>query len=852
MTAEQWSSVRRLLDAALDRPEDRPALLANLRDRDPEVCDELERLLGDIEGEEDPDGEPEIEQALRGQTVGPYTIVREIGRGGSGTVFLAAREEAGVRVEVALKFLRRDFLGGAPRPAIQRELRALARLDHPHIVRLLNWGTIPVGLLYLAIEYVNGQTITQYCAEKRLGLADRLALFQQVCEAVEHAHRNLVVHRDLKPSNIFVDASGRVKLLDFGIAAVLDSRAEPTTLARRSLTPAYASPEQIEGRDVSVATDIYSLGLVLYELLAGRLPHSKDAKFWATVHNEPTAPSKHATLAEVTAREIAGDLDVIVLKAIQREPERRYPSVEQFAADLRRFREGRPVLARRGSRLYVAGRFLRRNRLNVAAAFLALIALAGTAGIAVWKWRAANRNLAQAQRDYQELRGFAGAVISNVNARNLASPTEGQRRMSETVARYLDRLSNGRQDDQELQLQIASAYRQLGVAQGDNTSPSQGDTNAALANFQKSYQICLKQWRTKGSRNSGVGLLTAAHLMAGIQPDPATAAAFLSSAIDATAPVLSRNPKDEDVLLSYSAAYGALAQRVRFTGDLPAAAGDFQKAIDLADRALAIEPRNIGALNYQEGYTSEKGNTLRMEGRFDEALAYATKAREIALQALALQPSNHNRREAAYKLLSRCEVLRELKRYPEALQDVQEAVTQLEEIASQDAFNNQAKTELSLAYFRLGNIKFSQGRIGDALKTHREALLLREDQYARHSSNLMALRNYQRSLTRVGEILLAAQQTSSAEAHFDHALALGNDLMKQTPSDVYAAADVAKAYQGKAMCALRSGRRAEAAELVRQSVGIWRDVRQRTPLDVGVAAAAGGAERSLAQLVCCL
>jgi tetratricopeptide (TPR) repeat protein len=849
MTGEQWVAVRRLLDEVLDNPDTRPEMLAALRQRDPETCDELERLLAEVEREQEQGEESEPAASdMGGQTVGPYTIVREIGRGGAGTVYLASREEAGARVETALKFLRTDFLRGAPRRTFQRELRALARLNHPHIARLLDWGSIPGGLLYLAIEYVDGQSITRYCAQERLRLADRLALFEQACEAVEHAHRNLVVHRDLKPSNILVAGGGQVKLLDFGIAAELDSAAETTTLAQRALTPAYASPEQIEGRPVTVATDVYSLGLVLYELLAGQLPHSKDAdQFWATLNEEPDPPSRRAILGEVSAREIAGDLDKIVLQAIHKDPERRFLSVELFAADIRRFREGRPVLARRGSRLYVLGRFLRRNRLNVAAASLAVFALAATAGVAVWKWRAADRNLAEAQRDYHELRAFARTVISNIDAETAASPTQAQRRISETITKYLDQLSKGRQDDEELQLQIADAYVQLGLAQGQLTHPNQGDPASALRNFEQAYQISLRQWRTKASRNSGIELLHAALEAALARPDPAPAAAFLSSGIGTAQELLFRFPKDEEVLRTFSGAYGVLAQRLRAAGDLPGAIEDFQKAIGFADRALAEKPDYVGALSSKEGYTGELGNTLRLEGRFEEALADQTRAGQLARQVAELHPANHTRREEAFKLLGRCEALRGLKKYAEAQRDAHDALAELTAIASQDPGDDQAKADVSLAWFRLGNVQFSEGRIADATVSFRESLRLREELYERHRASLQASQNYERGLIRFAEVLLAARQDSAAEGKVDVALALSADILKQAPTEVYAAADLAKLYRAKATCVERSGRRLEAAGWLRQSLQMWHEICQRSPLDVGLAAAARECARALAR-----
>ena len=852
MTGEQWAKVRLLLDRALDQPALRPALLDELRVGDPEACAELERLISDLDGEEETGGEPDPEgPSPAGLNLGPYHAIREIGRGGAGTVFLAEREEAGLRVSFAVKLLRPDFLRGAPRRFFQRELRALARLDHPNIARLADWGSVPGGLFYLALEYVDGRSITRYCADMRLGCAARLALFLQVCDAVEHAHRSLVVHRDLKPSNILVAArTGTVKLVDFGIASELDAAAEATTILNRALTPAYASPEQVEGKPVSVATDVYSLGLVLYELLAGQLPHGGGAdRFPARLHGDPEPPSHRAMLPEVPSREIAGDLDCIVRKAIQKEPELRYRSVEQLAADLRRYLKGRPVQAHRPSRLYVTGRFLKRHRVEVAAIAAAAMALAVTAGVAIWKWRDAAHNLAEAQRDYRILRNFAEAVISNVDPKTIGSPTEAQRRMSETVARYLDQLSQGRQDDEQLQLQIAAAYTYLGDAQGGPNIRNQGEPQAALVNFEKACRIALRQWRATASRNSGIQLLTSSASVAQASGDPGSAVAALSSGLDLVQNLLARYPKDVRVLIWFANAYGTRGQQRRTAGDLAGALADFRMASDLAERAREIEPQNLTALGIWETHTSESGTTLRVMGRLQEALDAQSEARAVALRVVALAQSNRARRQAAFKLLSRGETLRRLGRYDEAERGVRAAKGELESIAGQDSADEQAKADLSLAYVRMGDLASTQGRWRDALRNYDEAFRLRQRQYAAHPTSARALRNYQNILVKYAKAELARGSAApEARAHFDEAIDLGKRIRQTSPSDVYAAADLARAYDGAGECARRSGRLAEARQLMLQGAELWQDVRKRCPLDVELTADAAAGEQEPATL----
>jgi tetratricopeptide (TPR) repeat protein len=332
--------------------------------------------------------EPYDDSAAAERVVGPYRIVRELGRGGMGVVYLAEREDVPMRV--ALKLVR----GGLAAPDhLERfliERRVLARLEHPNIARLLDAGVESDGTPWFAMEYVEGLAIDDFCAECELGIPERLALFERVCEAVQFAHRNLIVHRDLKPSNVLVVASsdgsaqiGHPKLLDFGIAKLLgdDDDAGMTATHMRLMTPEYAAPEQVRGQAITTATDVYALGVVLYELLTGRRPYElRDASIEEIAHavleKNPTRPS--AVVATPRERkQLSGDLDTIVGKALEKEPSRRYESAESLLRDLRRHREGRAVSARPATLGYRTRTFVRRNRTLVAVALGTVVLLAG-------------------------------------------------------------------------------------------------------------------------------------------------------------------------------------------------------------------------------------------------------------------------------------------------------------------------------------------------------------------------------------------------------------------------------------------------------------------------------------------
>jgi len=450
LPAERWRAIRPLFDEAMDLsgaartafvegafPGD-DSLRSELRDlvasydADGGLLDSsapLGELLSDLD-EEDPTAgrEGAFAAVPAGATLGPYRLVREIGSGGMGTVYLAERNDGAFVREVAVKLLRPGLEGQESDRRFRQERQILARLEHPGIARLLDGGTAPDGRPYLVMEFVEGQPCDDYCEERRLGVTDRLKLFLQVTDAVQFAHQKLIVHRDLKPTNILVTKGGRAKLLDFGIAKLLEDSEDGTLthVGRQVLTLSHGSPEQVRGDPVSTASDVYSLGVLLYELLAGKSPYvpaggSRAALERAVLEGEPIPPSAcreklHLTGQQAPAAELAGDLDAIVLKALRKTPAERYPSVEAFAQDVKLYLEGWPVDARRGNVRYRAAKFARRHAGKLAVA--GLVVAVSAAGVLLHERRLAReRNVAQREAEKAfVLTDFAFSMIEGASA----------------------------------------------------------------------------------------------------------------------------------------------------------------------------------------------------------------------------------------------------------------------------------------------------------------------------------------------------------------------------------------------------------------------------------------------------
>jgi eukaryotic-like serine/threonine-protein kinase len=402
-TAQQWQRVKAILADALEHPspEDRTAYLERSCGGDTTLMREVEALLALSTGKLDElaDKTPmafthQAPAQPSGRRIGAYEIVREIGRGGMGAVYLAKRVDGQFEKEVAIKLLKRGTDTDEILRRFQAERRILARLDHPNIARLLDAGTTDDGLPYFVMDHIAGAPITRYVRDQQLPIAGRLQLFLKVCAAVQFAHQNLIVHRDLKPSNILVTREGEPKLLDFGIAKLLgptEDGLQLTLTAERRFTPVCASPEQARGEAVTTSSDVYALGVLLYQLLTDQPPHrfssphpSMEELAHVIGEQEPARPSLTA-LEKETRRFLRGDLDNIVLLALRKEPARRYASVSDFAEDIRRHLDGRPVHARPHTAGYLSRRFLGRHKLGVTITALALLAAMAAGGILIWQ-----------------------------------------------------------------------------------------------------------------------------------------------------------------------------------------------------------------------------------------------------------------------------------------------------------------------------------------------------------------------------------------------------------------------------------------------------------------------------------
>jgi len=513
MTPERWSRVKEIFGAALEQEAaQRSSYIERACAGDEQLRVEVISLL---EAHDTAGAFIEEEAAQRiglasaapkqdwiGRRLGPYRIVDEAGRGGMSQVFKAVRDDQQYEKQVAIKLLKPGLDTDSLLRRFKAERQILAQLSHPHIAHLLDGGATEEGAPYLVMEYIEGNPIDVYCDVRQLGVNERIDLFRDLCSAVHYVHQHLMVHGDLKGGNVLVTDQGVVKLLDFGIAKLLG----PTSPARRentsflALTPEYASPEQVRGEPITTASDIYSLGVLLYRLLSGALPYeATGSTTWALAkqicEHEPKPPSVTADEATTGygrfAKTLRGDIDNIVLKALKKAPEERYPSAEQLAEDLRRYLRGFPVTARPDTTGYRMRKFAQRHRSAAVAAGLFVAAL--LAGIVTTTWQAhrAEVQRLRAERHLNEVRELTSVYLADVYdaVAYLPGGTKARKLLVENSIKYLAGLEREAQDSPQLQRDLAVAYDRLADVQGDYIGANIGDTQGALESHRRALRL---------------------------------------------------------------------------------------------------------------------------------------------------------------------------------------------------------------------------------------------------------------------------------------------------------------------------------------------------------------------------
>jgi serine/threonine protein kinase len=794
---DQWRKLAPYLDRGLElSSEARGAWLEDLRRSEPAVAGEVQRLLT-LHEAADRDAFLDSASSLApprlrqpGEVVGAYTLVSHIGRGGMGSVWRATRGDGRFERDVAIKFLSIALADhGAAR--FRREGRILGRLSHPNIAQLLDAGTTPNGEAYLVLELVEGRPIDEFCETRRMPADARVPVFLQVLDAVAYAHANLVVHRDLKPANVLVDNDGRVKLLDFGIAKLLeqDGDAAPVTELTRdggpALTLAYAAPEQVSGEPITAATDVYALGVLLYQLLTGRHPAHESLTSYseavrAILEIEPPPPSKAAP--DRLRGALRGDLDTIVGTAVKKAPAERYPSATAFAEDLRRTLRNEPIAARPDSIGYRARKFARRNAIGVAAVTLIVSAL--SIGLYV-----TNQERANAERRFAQVRQLANQFIQlDEEIRELPGSTRARNRIVSESLRYLQGLGEEAGDDLVLALEIGNAYRQLGRVQGVPFLPNLGQFREAEDTFARAEQwigrVLAVDPDNRAALLAGAGVAHDWMTVLDFQGRPDDALAMARVAGDRLEAFMALGRPSDDQVSAVAHLYSNLGVAHVNNAHLDDASRFARRAADVASGVPAAAPRRASSL----GVLSM---VLRYTGELESALA---AARESRLIVESLAPTlgssqagnllNAFEREAIV-LGSATEV--SLGRPEEALASFRRAVSLAEEAAARDASDERSRRRIAELSLEVGDILLASDP-PQALAVYERAL-----QVVRESPGTRQVRLEAGLLLGTSYALRQLGRGAEAGRHVDRALALlrGAGLYPQETIEPLSEADFA-------------------------------------------------------------
>ena len=694
--SEFFRQVETVFQKTMEAPASlRPAMLETLCRGNAELLEEVLSLLEAGEQEEFATAACQLEagkglEAWSGKRrIGPYELDRLIGHGGMSAVYLARRADGQFDQQVAIKLIDLPFVTALFQERFRQERQILARLSHPNIARMLDGGVSDDGELYLVIEYVNGLSIQQYCARHSLSIRARVKLFKSVCAGVRFAHQNLVVHRDLKPDNIIVLEDGTPKLLDFGTAKLLtpveaEAESEFTRHGLRAFTPQYASPEQVLGHTISTATDIYSLGVLLFLLLTGVPPYelkssTTDEMIRVICEEEPPRPSAKAAKGTVDS-----DLDAIALKALRKEPQERYGSVDQLVADLQAYLDGRPVMAHQGSFRYFAGKFVRRNKRALAAsALLCASIMAGMGGV-IWQARIANTERRMAEARAEDLRKLSDRLLSDIDEaiQKLPGSTPAQKLLVSTVLEHLNRAAKDASGDPRMELDLANAYTRLGNVQGNPYDQNIGDTQGSLNSLEKAISISTVLVRREPKSAAALHALgwaqqSRSEVLFGVARTP-EAIAMMRLAASIYEELASRPGAKVDNLFEAASAYGGLGDELGQDGtaslsDPLAAMAAFHKSLEIDER---IVRSGTSFARAWRGIAVNRMKIANMEAETDPGAALHNYYEAIkGMNALPedVRKALPNRRIEASLLRKTGMALKEIGKYQEALSFMERA-----------------------------------------------------------------------------------------------------------------------------------------------------------------------------------
>ncbi len=785
MTPERWQQIKEILDAALELgDEDRASYVARSCEGQPEVEQEVLSLLASYEEAGDflekkahsldmtmPNEEPA--DLLIGEVIGAYRLEQLLGQGGMGAVYRAVRHDGEFHMQVAVKVVRRSVISEFLLRRFRIERQILARLNHPNIARLNDGGITADGLPYLVMEYVEGVPIHVYCRMRQLSTSARLRLFQKVCAAVHYAHQNLIVHSDIKPGNVLVTPAGEPKLLDFGIAKLLDpdfGGGMTVTVGMRPMTPAYASPEQLRGEAITTASDVYSLGIFLYELLAEKRPYEfKTASVEDILRKIGESPPARPSVVAAPQRKLDAELDNIVLKAMHLDPERRYQSAEQLSADLQRHLDGIPVLARPDSMGYRVRKFARRHRPFAVAASLVLVTLLG--GItATWREASvANRERLRAEQRFEEMRRMANSIIFELDDKlaTLPGTVEVRNLLVKRSLGYLDSLSQESAGDEKLQRELAMAYLHMGDVQGHPRMANVGSTSDALNSYRKALaiheQIAAAHPDDPGYQRELSNIYVRLGGVLKVAGDYGGGLELDRKALAIREALLGNDPRNREYRRLVASSYMDLGGSYSQLGEWPHVIEYRQKAAEIFEELVREENTSVEDWSGLATAYARIGSILTHEGDVGEALTYYRKAIEYQTEIVKGNPANSIERSrlAVYRN-GYAMALAKVGYYPAALQEHDTAARVLDEIVKSDAKDARARSLLATALTRKAETLLASGAAAKALEPLKHGLEIRRILSAENPMNAGAEGEVAESCLWLGDATLALGRRAEA------------------------------------------------------------------------------------------